>query len=485
MVRSASDLTGNILTQKHSNPFEPFCFVLPFHQLGETMIEVKKGLDLPIMGAPEPRIEGARSVRHVAILGTDYAGMKPTMEVKEGDKVKLGQLLFTDKKNDGVRFTAPAAGEVVAINRGEKRKLLSVVIQVDDAEEAVEFTAHGRDKLESLDRQIVVDQLVESGLWTALRTRPFSRTPAIDSEPVDIFVTAIDTHPLSADPAGIINEQVEAFEDGLKVLTRLTPGKVYLCTAPDAAIPGGNVAGVQVETFGGPHPAGLVGTHIHFLSPVGMQRRVWHIGYQDVIAYGKLFAEGRLDVSRVVAVGGPRAEKPRLLRTRIGASTEELLAGEILQPEDTRVISGSVFSGFTAEGGLRYLGRFHNQISLLEEGNKRAFMGWLSVGTDRHSVLGIYLSKFMGLTNYAPNTSTNGSERAMVPVGAYESVMPLDIMSTQLLRSLIVGDIEMAMQLGCLELDEEDLALCTYVCPGKYEYGPILRDNLTMIEKEA
>ncbi|MGR2737584.1 Na(+)-translocating NADH-quinone reductase subunit A [Billgrantia sp. Q4P2] len=449
------------------------------------MIEVKKGLDLPIMGTPEPRIENARPVRHVAVLGTDYVGMKPTMEVREGDKVKLGQLLFTDKKNEGVRFTAPAAGEVVAINRGEKRKLLSVVIQVDENEEAIEFTAHGRDKLGSLERQVIVDQLVESGLWTALRTRPFSRSPAIDSEPADIFVTAIDTHPLCADPAEIINEQAEAFEDGLKVLSSLTQGKVFLCTAPDARIPGGDVAGVQVETFGGPHPAGLVGTHIHYLSPVALHRKVWHIGYQDVIAFGKLFAEGRIDVSRVVAVGGPRAEKPRLLRTRIGASTEELLAGEILQPEDTRVISGSVFSGFTAEGGLRYLGRFHNQISLLEEGNKRAFMGWMSPGSNRHSVLGIYLSKFKGLSNYAPNTSTNGSERAMVPVGVYEEVMPLDILPTQLLRTLIVGDIEVAMQLGCLELDEEDLALCTYVCPGKYEYGPILRDNLTMIEKEA
>ncbi|RDB44403.1 Na(+)-translocating NADH-quinone reductase subunit A [Halomonas sp. DQ26W] len=449
------------------------------------MIEVKKGLDLPIMGAPESRIDDARPVRHVAILGTDYVGMKPTMEVQEGDKVKLGQLLFTDKKNEGVRFTAPGAGEVIAINRGEKRKLLSVVIKVDETEEALSFTAHGRDKLDSLERQAVVDQLVESGMWTALRTRPYSRSPAIDSVPSDIFVTAVDTHPLCPDPAGIINEQPEAFEDGLKVLARLTEGKVYLCTAPGAQIPGADVSGVQVETFSGPHPAGLVGTHIHFLSPVALHKRVWHIGYQDVIAFGKLFAEGKLDVSRVVAVGGPRAENPRLLRTRIGASTQELLAGEVIEPDETRVISGSVFSGFSCEGALRYLGRFHNQFSMLEEGNKRQFMGWLSPGTNRHSVMGIYLSKFMGLRNYAPTTSTNGSERAMVPVGMYEELMPLDIMPTQLLRSLIVGDIEVAMQLGCLELDEEDLALCTYACPGKYEYGPILRDNLTLIEKEA
>ncbi len=384
-----------------------------------------------------------------------------------------------------VRFTAPAGGEVVAINRGEKRRLLSVVIKVDENEEAITFASHDRGALGQLDRQAVVDQLVESGLWTALRTRPFSRTPAIDSVPADIFVTAVDTHPLSADPAFIINENAQAFEDGLKVLTRLTEGNVFLCTGANASIPGGDVSGVKTESFAGPHPAGLVGTHIHYLSPVALHKKVWHIGYQDVIAFGKLFVEGKLDISRIVAVGGPRAEKPRILRTRVGASTQELLAGEVIKPDDTRVISGSVFSGAAAEGKLTYLGRFHNQISLLEEGNKRTFMGWLSLGANRHSVMGIYLSKFKGLSNYAPTTSTNGSERAMVPVGNYERVMPLDIMPTQLLRSLIVGDIEVAMQLGCLELDEEDLALCTYVCPGKYEYGPILRDNLTMIEKEA
>lgn len=450
------------------------------------MIEVKRGLDLPIAGAPEQRIEDARPVRHVAVLGSDYVGMKPTMEVQEGDRVKLGQLLFTDKKIPGVRFTAPAAGEVVAINRGEKRRLLSVVIKVDEQGEQVAFTAHGAAALESLERQVVVDQLVESGLWTALRARPYSRTPALDAQPTNIFVTAIDTHPLAADPALVISEQPEAFSQGLKVLKRLTEGRVFLCHAPDASLPGSDVAGVQAESFKGAHPAGLVGTHIHYLSPVSLTRQVWHVGYQDVIAIGRLFAEGLLDTRRVVAIGGPLANRPRLVRSRLGASFRELLDGEIGEAEsDVRVISGSVFGGNIAEGALSYLGRFHQQVSLLEEGTKRAFMGWLSPGRNKHSVLGIYLSRFTGLGKFAPTTTTNGSERAMVPVGSYETVMPLDILPTQLLRSLIVGDIEMAMQLGCLELDEEDLALCTYVCPGKYEYGPILRDNLTTIEKEA
>ncbi|WP_353982002.1 Na(+)-translocating NADH-quinone reductase subunit A [Salinicola endophyticus] len=449
------------------------------------MIEVKRGLDLPIAGAPEQRIDAGRAVRHVALLGTDYVGMKPTMEVREGDRVKRGQLLFTDKKVAGVRFTAPGAGEVVAIHRGEKRRLLSVVIKLDEDEQSVSFTAHGADALASLSREQVVEQLVESGLWTALRARPFSRTPELDAVPADLFVTAIDTHPLAADPKVVIDADAEAFRHGLQALRHLTPGKVFVCRRGSTQLPGDELEGIQAEGFDGLHPAGLVGTHIHHLSPVGLQRQVWHLGYQDVIAVGKLFADGVLDTSRVVAIGGPRANNPRLVRTRLGASSSELLDGEIAKPEDTRVISGSVFGGSQCEGSRQFLGRFHNQFSLLEEGNKRAFMGWLSPGRNRHSVMGIYVSQFLGLPNYAPNTSTNGSERAMVPIGAYEKVMPLDILPTQLLRSLIVGDIETAMQLGCLELDEEDLSLCTYVCPGKYEYGPILRDNLTMIEKEA
>ncbi|MCM2971089.1 Na(+)-translocating NADH-quinone reductase subunit A [Larsenimonas suaedae] len=448
------------------------------------MIEVKRGLDLPIAGAPESRIEVGREVRHVAVLGSDYVGMKPTMLVREGDKVACGQALFSDKKTDGVVYTAPASGEVVAVNRGEKRRLLSVVIRIDESIDPVRYTAYSAQQITTLERKTVVDQLVSSGLWTAFRTRPFSKVPALDAEPADIFVTAIDTHPLAADPSVIINERADDFAHGLSVLKRLTSGKVFVNHAPKAAV-GEAVDGVRYETFSGKHPAGLPGTHIHYLSPVGLNRQVWHIGYQDVIALGTLFIKGELDMTRVMAVGGPRAKSPRLLRTRLGASLDELLEGEIIDPNDTRVISGSVFGGRTAHGSEAYLGRFNTQVSLIEEGNKYSFMGWMSPGTKRHSVLGIYMSRITGLKDYKPTTNTNGSERAMVPVGAYETIMPLDILPTQLLRSLIVGDIETAMQLGCLELDEEDLALCTYVCPGKYEYGPILRDNLATIEKEA
>lgn len=447
------------------------------------MIKISRGVDIPITGAPEQRIDTGPATRAVALVGFDYHGMKPTLAVKEGDRVRTGELLFTDKKNPGVRYTAPATGRVRQINRGAKRVLQSVVIDVE-ADEYVEFERHAASALAGLRRQQVVDTLVESGLWTALRQRPYSKVPAVDTAPRAVFVTAIDTHPLAADPTVVIAEQREAFGHGLTVLSHLTEGSVHLCTAPGADLPVPALERLRRTEFQGPHPAGLVGTHIHFLEPVSAKKSVWYIGYQDVIAVGKLFTEGKLYTDRVVALAGPQVTRPRLLRTRLGADLEQLVAGQ-MQAGENRIITGSVLGGRTARGPVAYLGRYHNQVSVLLEGKERNLLGYLSPGSERYSTLAIYLSHFSRNKRFAFTTNTNGSERAMVPVGSYEKVMPLDILPTQLLRSLIVGDTAMAQGLGALELDEEDLALCTYVCPGKYEYGPILRDNLTRIENEG
>ncbi|MEX6503190.1 Na(+)-translocating NADH-quinone reductase subunit A [Pseudomonas zhanjiangensis] len=445
------------------------------------MIKLKHGLDLPITGVPTQRIEAARPVRSVAVIGSDYPGMKPTMQVQVGDRVKLGQVLFSDKRTAGVHYTAPAAGVVSAIHRGEKRVLQSLVIDIDGDEQET-FAQYPAAQLDSLSEAQVRENLQQSGLWTALRTRPYSKVPAVEAVPSSIFVTAIDTHPLAADPAVVIADYAADFENGLKVLGCLA--KVYLCKADGASLPGEQLSKVQAEAFAGPHPAGLAGTHIHFLDPVSASKSVWSIGYQDVIAIGRLFTNGQLWVERVVAVAGPVVDQPRLLRTRLGANLQELTAGE-LQPGYNRVISGSVFGGRTAQGPFAFLGRYHQQVSCLAEGSERELMHYLRAGVNKHSVLNIFVSKLAAAKRFAFSTTTNGSPRAMVPVGNYEAVMPLDILPTQLLRYLIVGDTEMAQKLGCLELDEEDLALCTYVCAGKYEYGPILRDNLARIEKEG
>ena len=446
------------------------------------MIKIKKGLDLPIQGAPEQKIGDAITASKVAVLGEEYVGMRPTMHVQVGDVVKKGQLLFEDKKNPGVKFVAPAAGEVLEVNRGAKRVLQSVVVGIK-GEDAVEFEKFDAAGIANADRQKLVDVLVESGLWTAIRTRPFSKAPAIDSSPKSIFVTAIDTNPLAVDPQIVIAERNEDFANGLKVLDKLTAGKVFLCKGVGSAINGSGDK-LEVHEFSGPHPAGLVGTHIHHLDAVGATKMVWHVNYQDVIAIGSTITNGQLDTSRVISVAGPAANSPKIVRTQLGANTNELVAGQT-GDSPVRIISGSVLNGTKAAGPHSYLGRFHLQVSLIEEDTEKKFLGWITPGGDKHSVTRAYLGHLSPKRLFNMTSTTNGSNRSMVPIGNYERVMPLDVIPTLLLRDLLSGDTDGAQTLGALELDEEDLALCTYVCPGKYDYGPVLRECLTIIESEG
>ncbi|USZ15270.1 Na(+)-translocating NADH-quinone reductase subunit A [Moraxella sp. FZFQ2102] len=450
------------------------------------MITIKKGLDLPITGEPSKQIS-EHTPSKVALVGYDYVGMRPTMQVKEGDVVVKGQVLFEDKKRAGVKYTAPVSGTVVAINRGERRVFESLVIACDThTTDEITFNGYRPEDLSSLDRATVVEQLVASGEWTAFRTRPFSRTPEIDSVPDAIFVTATDTNPLAVDPALVLFEEIAAFNDGLAVLSTLSP-KTFVChgdVAPEKVSKTAEGNETIYQGFTGVHPAGNAGTHIHFLRPIGRGTTVWTINYQDVIAIGKLFTTGRIHTERLISLAGPVVANPRLVRTTRGADLTELTAGE-LNHEDSRVISGSVLSGRKAVGALVFLGRFHNQVSALAEGRERPTMHFFTLGANRFSKLPIYISQFFKGKKYAFTTSTNGSPRAMVPVGLYETVMPQDYLPTQLLRALIVEDIISAVDLGALELDEEDLALCTFVSPGKYEFGDILRDNLTRIEQEG
>ena len=444
---------------------------------------LKKGLDLPITGGPEQKITDGNSVKSVAVLGTDYVGLKPKMLVAEGDQVKLGQTLFFDKKNPGVAFTAPGAGVVKAINRGDKRALLSVVIDLNGNEKE-SFAKYKEKELAALTAEQVKENLLNSGLWTSFVTRPYGKVPAVDVAPSSIFVTAIDTRPLAADPAVIINERAKDFANGIKVISKLTEGKTYLVKATGAAIENVDVA--QTAEFSGPHPAGLPSTHIHFIDPVNINKFVWHIDYQAVIAIGALFTTGHLNVDRVVALSGPSVTKPRLVRTRVGANLSELLAGE-LEAVESRVISGSVLYGHSAVGALDFLGAYDLQVSALKEGRERELFGWIVPGKNKYSALNVYVSSRDRKDNrlFPLTTDKNGSNRAIVPVGIYESVTPLDILPTPLLKAIVVGDTDVAQQLGCLELNEEDVALFTFVDPGKHDFAPVLRANLDKIEKEG
>nr|VFK24908.1 MAG: Na+-transporting NADH:ubiquinone oxidoreductase subunit A [Candidatus Kentron sp. MB] len=452
--------------------------------------KIKRGLDLPISGAPKQAIVDGPPVGSVAVVGKEQIGLRPTILVKEGDRVSLGQPVFHNKLQPRVQYTAPGAGIVSAVHRGEKRVLQSVVITLDGEDENT-FESHGRDALPLLDESKIKETLLASGLWVAFRTRPYSKVPSPDSSPHSIFVTAMDSNPLSVDANVVIDEYPQDFQDGITVLSRLTKNKVFVCGYPRTnTSAAGNFSNrdngkVVVAEFMGPHPAGLPGTHIHFLDPVSAQKTVWHIGYQDVIAIGKLFTTGHIWVERIVALAGPMVRKPRLIRTRLGANIQDLIAGE-LESGEARAISGSVLSGYKAAGWSGYLGRYHTQVSVLSEERERHFLDWIHPGINRHSHHNVFVSSILRRNKKFPlTTSTHGSLRAMVPVGSFSKVVPLDILPTILLRSLIVGDTDKAQQMGCLELDEEDLALCSYVCPGKYEYGPALRATLTHIEREG
>ncbi len=461
-----------------------------------------KGLDLPIAGAPTKAVDQAPRPSRVAVIALDYPGMKPQMNVAEGDSVRVGQTLFEDKKTPGVHYTSPGSGTVVGVNRGAKRALQSVVVQLDgEGTDSARFSHHTGQHPTALDRDTVRDLLVESGQWTALRARPYGRVADPATTPKSIFVTAMDSQPLAPDLTLAMQGREADFERGLVALTKLTDGTVFVCrdSGSDLAVP--TISRVQVEDFRGPHPSGTPGLHIHTLDPVNRSKLVWHLNLQDVLAIGRLLETGALDLWRLISLAGPEVRNPRHLRVRLGHSVDALVAKEIRvdgQLEDgtivreldesksIRVISGSVLSGRRAEGDVHgYLGRYDQQISVIREDRAREFLGWLEPGINQFSVANLFASALMPGKKFKLTTSTHGSPRAIVPIGLYEKVVPMDIVPTFLLKSLVVGDVEKAEQLGALEFIEEDLSLCTFVCPGKIDYGPYLRQTLTILEKEG
>lgn len=427
-------------------------------------VPVRRGLNVPLAGAPAAHLDAGPPVRSVALMPPDHPGLRPVLAVTEGECVARGQTLFTDRGAPAIRFVAPAAGIVERIHRGERRALESVVVRVEgDAAVKPDLQGNPRERLQS------------AGLWPAFRTRPFGRIPAPEARADAIFVTAIDTHPLAARAAWVLQDRLDAFEAGLEVLTRLTEGPVHVCAEPDLPLPPPRDPRVRLTTFEGPHPAGLPGTHIHHLAPVGRGRTVWHVGCQDVVAIGRLFAEGRRSFERIVALGGPCVRRPRLLTTLLGASIDDLVRDE-LDGTPCRVLSGSVLSGRQASGWGAWLGRHHAQVVALPEAPSAAHVGprysFHGLPGRRASSAGLRLSTWLG-----------GQPAPSIALGSFERVVPLRLLVTPLLRALLLGDLDTAESLGCLELDEEDLALCTFVCPSKLEYGPLLRRALDAIER--
>ncbi|MEM1314860.1 MAG: Na(+)-translocating NADH-quinone reductase subunit A [Pseudomonadota bacterium] len=441
---------------------------------------LNKGLDIPITGAPREGIDDGPPISVAAVLGDDYIGLKPRIPVEEGQAVGPGTPILINKDQPEIQIVSPAAGRVKAINRGARRKLISIEVEIDpEAAEPVDFSAVG----DPAKPEGVAERLCAAGLWTSFRTRPFSKVPSPVSRPTAIFVTAMDTEPLAADPAPIIQDAADDFAAGLRAVASLSEGATYLCHAEGADLPGVDAPGVVAAAFAGPHPSGLAGTHVHFLEPPVGEKAVWTIGFQDVIAIGRLMQTGRYDARRVVALTGPACRDPRVVRTIAGASMLELAQSD-LPDGPVRLISGSVLSGRAGEGPSAYLGRYARQVTLIDEDRAQIPFGWIRRMPSKYAVQPVLGSA--GLSKLFPMTSNlNGGRRAMVPLGTFEELMPQDYLPTQLLRALLVMDTDQAQALGALELDEEDLGLVGFACPAKYEYGLALRDCLTRIEKEG
>jgi Na+-transporting NADH:ubiquinone oxidoreductase subunit A len=437
-------------------------------------INIKRGLDVRI-GRRPPAVSAVEPIRpsRVAVLPVDYHDLRPDLAVAEGDRVAAGQALFTDRLAPDIRFAAPAAGVVRAIDRGPRRRIERIVIELE-GDDAVRFPTHSAAAVGGMDRDTLRDILLRSGAWTALRARPFDRIARPDIEPRAIYVTAIDTQPLAPDPAAVLAPQQHAFAVGLIAIARLSDGMTYVCTAPGAAIPVPEGERLQHVEFGGPHPAGLPGTHMHAVGPpMGTDPDLWHIGYQDVAAIGRLLLDGRVDPSRVISIGGPAIDRPRLVSCIQGAQLDALLDRD--ETFGCRVISGSALSG---SAPAQFLGRFANQVTVIPEPG--------AGGVRAGSWIGRVTALLSGGRVHSPSTTaTHGSRAGMLPLESYEAVWPFRTPPAPLLRALLTCDADTAVSLGGIGLAEDDVALCGFVCPAKRDYPGALRATLREIERRA
>ena len=422
-------------------------------------VHIKKGLDLNIGTSPGASIMDTKPSSIAALLGRDYPGVRFRIMVEEGSQVQAGQAVLCDRRRPEILFTSPAGGVVSAINRGLRRSLKSLQITTEDKLDGIDFEIPA-----VLNLQGIRSLMLQAGLWPALRSRPFGYIPDPTGNPRALLITAIDTQPLAPNPAMVVSKFSKEFSIGLKLLCDMVDSPVYLCKSAGHEFDHDDSVRASVVDFDGPHPAGLVGTHIHALCPVGFDgNQIWHIGYQDVISLGHLMSTGKPWYERVVSLAGPAVNNPRHITVPLGTGIDDIVAGELADGA-VRMISGSVLSGCHATGPETFLGRYHNQITAIFETSPAQSKGWLSRVFD---------------------TEPGGAPDPLIPTTDLDSVSPPGILAVPFLRALLVGDVERARDLGALELLEEDLALLSYSCASKTDYGPLLRDMLNQIDKEG
>ncbi len=443
-------------------------------------IKIKKGLNLKLAGEAEKIISDLPLPETFAIKPTNFPGVVPKLLVKEGDEVQAGTPLFYDKANESIKFTSPVSGEVVEVVRGEKRRLLEIRILADKELDYIDFT---KSNPNDLSRDDVIQLLLKSGCWPLIRQRPFGTIANPHQKPKSIFISAFDSNPLAPDNNLIMREAAEDFQSGLDAFRKLTDGSVHLNIIADAAPVFTEAKGVIINKFSGPHPSGNIGVQIHHIDPVNKGEVVWCISPQDVAVVGRLFNEGKFIASRIIALTGSQVKNPKYYRTIIGSAVKNMINDAGILEGDNRIISGNVFTGhqILVDG---YLNFYDTQITIIPEGREPEFMGWLAPGFNKFSMSRTYFSWLMPNKKHRLDTNLHGEERPFVVSGQYEKVFPMDIYPVQLIKSILIEDIELMENLGIYEVVEEDFALCEFVCTSKIESQEIVRRGLDLVRKE-
>ena len=447
------------------------------------VFKIKKGRNIRLKGAAHKELVDKTGARKAAVQPPDFRGLKPRLAVAEGDRVKVGAPLIVDKEVEGLKLLSPLCGKVTAINRGAKRALLEVVVEADGTQEAESLSFFSPQEIEGATKESITTALLAGGLWPAIRQRPFHKIANPKETPKSIFVRGLNTEPLAPDLDYILKDQEKDFQTGLDILKKLTKGPVHVCAGRQATSKALTASqGVEVHRFSGPHPAGNIGTQIHYVDPILKGDIVWFVEAQDVIRIAQLLTTGKYPTSTIVALTGEGVKNPTYAKTVVGAALSELLGESDLTGQ--RCITGGCLAG-RAVGAQGFVGFYDSQVTVIPEGGKREFLGWLAPGFNKFTFSHTYASSFLGERDVSLDTDEHGGHRAIVLNNVYDRYNALDLCTFFLLRAVIAEDYDEAERLGILECDEEDFALCTFACPSKTDIGGIIRKGLDVIEKEG
>lgn len=442
-------------------------------------IKLRKGLNIKLEGGAKKELEKLSVPSIIALKPTDFPGLTPKLKVKTDSLVKAGDALFYDKYHPDILFTAPLGGKVVSVNRGERRRILEVVIETDEKAGSVNFK---KAEPNSLSGDEIKKALLLSGIWPFIKKRPYGIIASPEEKPISIYISTFDTAPLAPDYGFILKDQLSTFQTGINALTKLTEGKVNLGVSTNSVF--ASIKNVEINTFEGPHPAGNVGIQIHNTKPINKGEVIWTINAQDVLFIGRLFETGKVDFSRTIALSGSEVENPKYYQTVVGAPVSQISDKKLKKVDyKQRIISGNVLTGTKVKPQM-FLGFYDSHVTVIPEGDDYEFLGWADMGANKFSASKTFLSSLFPKKEYVMNANMHGGDRAFVLTGQYEKLVPMDLLPVHLLKAILVNDIDKMEQLGIYEVIEEDLALCEYACTSKIKVQDILRTGINSMIKE-